>query len=65
MFGLGHMEIAIVLIVGVLLFGSQLPKVARNLGQAIPSFKKGIKEVESEVKELDRDLKSIERTIKD
>jgi len=38
---------AIILIVVVVLFGgSQLPKLARNLGQAQKEFKKGLKEGE-------------------
>lgn len=35
-------EIWIVLAVVILLFGSRLPKIARNLGQAQQEFKKGL-----------------------
>lgn len=52
----GPFELVIIGIVAVLLFGSQLPKVARSVGQAIPSFKKGFKEVEDEVKEIGSEI---------
>lgn len=57
MFGLGMTEMIIVGIVAVLLFGSRLPSVARQLGSAIPSFKMGIKDVEKEIKEVEQEIK--------
>lgn len=54
----GPMEIAIIGIVAVLIFGNQLPKIARNLGSAIPSFKKGLSDVNDEVKGTISDAKS-------
>lgn len=59
MFGIGGVELLIVGIIGVLLFGSQLPKMARNLGASIPQFKKGMREVEREVAELDASIQKI------
>jgi len=56
MFAPGPFEIVIICIVAVLLFGSQLPKVARSVGQAIPSFKKGFKEVDDEVKGITEEI---------
>jgi sec-independent protein translocase protein TatA len=45
MFGLGAPELLIVLAVILVVFGgSQVPKLARNLGQAQKEFKKGIDE---------------------
>jgi len=42
---LGAPEIIILLVVVLLLFGStQLPKLARSIGQAQKEFKKGLKE---------------------
>ena len=42
---IGGPELFIILVVGLVLFGgSQLPKLARNLGQAQKEFKKGIDE---------------------
>lgn len=49
---LGGTEMILVLVVVVLLFGSsQLPKLARSIGQAQKEFKKGIDEGESESNE--------------
>jgi len=50
MFGLGVGEIVIVALVAVLLFGSQLPKIARSLGSSIVEFKRGVQGVDVEVK---------------
>ena len=36
------LEIGIVLVVALLLFGKQLPSLMRSLGKSIPEFKKGI-----------------------
>ena len=45
MFGLGAPELLIVLAVVLVVFGgSQVPKLARNLGQAQKEFKKGLDE---------------------
>lgn len=45
MFGLGPMELLIVLAIVLLLFGStKLPKLARSLGQAQREFKEGVSE---------------------
>ena len=50
MFGqIGFMEILIILIVGVILFGRRLPEVGRYLGKGIIEFKKGLKGVEDDV----------------
>ncbi len=42
MLGLHPMELMIVGIVALLLFGKRLPEVARSLGKGITEFKKGI-----------------------
>lgn len=52
MFGLGPGEIAIIAVIGVLLFGSSLPKMARQLGSVIPQFKRGIQDVEEVASEV-------------
>lgn len=47
MFGLGAPELIIVLLVVLIVFGgSQIPKLARSLGQAQKEFKQGLDEGE-------------------
>ena len=53
MFGIGPMEMLVVGIVAVILFGNRLPEVARSLGRSLTEFKKGMQEFEQEVKDLD------------
>lgn len=47
--GLGPMELTVLLILGVLLFGRRLPDVGRYLGKGIMEFKKGMKGLEDDV----------------
>ncbi len=55
----GPMELCLIAGVGVLLFGSQLPKVARSLGAAIPSFKKGLSDVRDDLDECEKEIKKV------
>ncbi len=48
MFGLGHWELLIVLVVVLLLFGNRLPGMMRSMGRSVVEFKKGIREDEDE-----------------
>lgn len=47
-FGLGPTELVVVGIVVLLLFGSRLPSVMRNMGKGITEFKKGMNEIDEE-----------------
>ena len=49
MFGSHPMELIIVGVVALLLFGKRLPEVARSLGKGITEFKKGVRGIEDEV----------------
>lgn len=48
MFGLGPTELLIFLFVVLLLFGSRLPSLMRNMGRSVVEFKKGVNDVEEE-----------------
>ena len=50
MFGLGGSEIGLVFLIVLLIFGpSQIPKMARGLGQALREFRKAQREITDEV----------------
>jgi sec-independent protein translocase protein TatA len=45
MFGLGHQELLVVLLIVLVLFGgSKLPELARSLGRSVKEFKSGVSE---------------------
>jgi sec-independent protein translocase protein TatA len=48
-FSPGPMELIIIGVIAVLLFGSRLPEVGRSLGRSLVEFKRGIRGVEEEV----------------
>ena len=51
MFGLGHWEIILILVIILILFGAgKLPKVAGDIAKGIKSFKEGMKEDDSQEK---------------
>lgn len=47
--GIGPMEMLIVGVIALLLFGKRLPEVARSLGKGITEFKKGIHGIDDEI----------------
>ncbi len=64
-FGLGPMEILLILIIGLLIFGPEkLPKIGRDLGKALRAFRKASSDLTNEVtrelesKELENEIKS-------
>ncbi len=48
MFGIGTVQILVVLVVVLLLFGNRLPSIARSMGQSLTEFKKGVKGIEDQ-----------------
>jgi sec-independent protein translocase protein TatA len=46
----GPLEIVVIAIVALLLFGRRLPEVGKNLGRGIVEFKRGLREAEDEVR---------------
>lgn len=50
MFGLGGSELGLIFLIILLIFGpSQIPKMARGLGQALREFRKAQREITDEV----------------
>lgn len=45
MFGLSGSEMVVIGLVGLLLFGSRLPNVARSVGRSLNEFKRGMRDV--------------------
>ncbi len=56
---LGPLEIGVILLVGLLLFGRRLPEVGRGLGKSIVEFKKGLKDVTDEIDEASNEVKNL------
>jgi sec-independent protein translocase protein TatA len=46
--GLGPAELAVIAVLGLLFFGTRLPKLARSLGQSVNEFKGGLREAKDE-----------------
>jgi len=61
MFGLGPIEMLIVGVIAVLLFGNRLPEVGRSLGKGLIEFKKGLRDIQSEVNLADTSASSSSR----
>jgi len=71
-FGIGPMEIILILIIGLLIFGPEkLPQIGRDLGKTLRSFKKATtdisaevsRELEKEKEEINSDTKQIKQEI--
>ncbi len=58
MFGLGMQEVVIIGVIAILLFGKNLPGVARSLGSSYREFRKGLFELQSSLHVMDDDKPS-------
>jgi TatA/E family protein of Tat protein translocase len=66
MFGLGAMEILIILVIAFMLFGpKELPEIGKQVGKAIKGFKETTEDlrqsVEPEINMITQELKSVEQ----
>jgi sec-independent protein translocase protein TatA len=59
----GPLELIIILIVAVLIFGKRLPEIARGLGKSLTEFKKGIHEGKEIKEDLQKDVSKIKDDI--
>lgn len=52
MFGMGPMEIILILLVALLLFGAKrIPEIAQGLGKGITEFKRAVRDVQGEIED--------------
>ncbi|MEK6239382.1 MAG: twin-arginine translocase TatA/TatE family subunit [Planctomycetales bacterium] len=58
-FAPGYMEMIIIGIIAVLLFGKKLPEVGRSLGRGIVEFKKGVRGIEDELESASSGASSV------
>lgn len=49
MFGLGPMEIAVIVLFALLIFGKRLPSIGKSVGRSMVEFKNGLAGVESQI----------------
>ncbi len=59
-FHLGTFEIVGLILLGLLLFGSKLPSIARSMGKSIVEFKKGVKDVKADLDDANEPPKKLE-----
>lgn len=58
MFGPGPFEMVVVGVIAVLLFGSNLPEVARKFGGSYREFRRGLNDVQQQFKTAEREAKN-------
>lgn len=55
-FSPGPIEITLIVVALLLLFGRRLPEVGRSLGRGLVEFKKGVKGIQDEVGQVDEEV---------
>jgi len=60
MFGLGHTELLIILVIGMVIFGAKkLPEIGSGMGSAIKNFKKSVSSVDKEIKQETEKIETV------
>lgn len=59
--GIGWMEIVVLSLVGVLIFGKRLPEVGKSIGKGIVEFKKGLAGIEDDIDTASKQPPQIEQ----
>ena len=59
----GPLEIIVIGVIALLIFGKRLPEIARGLGKSLTEFKKGTKEVEDTKDDLVNNAREIKQDL--
>jgi sec-independent protein translocase protein TatA len=59
----GPLELVIILLVALILFGRRLPELARNVGKSLTEFKKGINEAKDMKDDVMKDVNQVKNDV--
>ena len=59
----GPLELTVILVVALVIFGRRLPEIARNIGKSLTEFKKGINEAKETKDEMVDDINKLKDDI--